>query len=112
MEQEQKEILLQDANQYNAEVLLDRAAKLLFKNKKIKINIAECEWDISEVSDKLILRIWYTANDNEVTLNVLETVFKDYTRKADETIGIIQTMPMQQKIILRLAYLLYAHRND
>lgn len=113
MDQVEKDILLQNANQYGAEFYLDKAAKLLAKNKNIKVEIEECEWDVSKVDEtKLIFKIWYNIEGNEVVLNIVEGVFSDYNRKFDADIGIKTMLDMKTKIILRLAYLLYKHRND
>ena len=112
MDQVQKDLLLQGAQEYGAEKYLEQAVKLLFKNKHIKIEIETCEWAVSEVSEKLILKIWYNADSNDVVLNILEEVFSEYIRKYDETIGIKTSLDMRSKIIVRLAYLLYKHRND
>jgi hypothetical protein len=47
-----------------------------------------------------------------VLLKVVESIFKDYQRPADAEIGIKPGMEMKHKIILRLAYVLYKHRED
>jgi len=112
MDQAQKDLLIKDAEKYKADDYLAKAVQLLFKNKKIKIEIVAHEWDISNVSDKLIFKLWYSADGHEVVLNILESVFKDYNRDADKDIGIKNDLPISTKIILRLAYLLYKHRND
>jgi hypothetical protein len=43
MTKEEKATLLQRAKQYNAEAILNEAAKLLSINKKIKVEIDDCE---------------------------------------------------------------------
>ena len=108
---EQTEIYekLQEAKKYNAEKYLAEAAKLLKRNKKIDIEITDCEWYVNEI---LIFKIIYSVDGNTVTLLVDESVFKDYQRQFDAKIGIKPEMKMEHKIILRLAYLLYTHRED
>ena len=101
---------LQEAKKYKAENYLAEAAKLLRRNKKIDIEIVDCEWFV--VANKLILKIIYSVNSYTVTLKVVESVFKDYQRQVDDKIGIKPEMKMEHKIILRLAYLLYTHRED
>ena len=112
MEQMEIDNMLQGAKKYNAEKYLAEAAKLLKCNKKIDIEIVDCEWYVSEIANKLIFKIIYSVDGNTITLLVAESVFKDYQRKVDTKIGIKPGMEMRHKIILRLAYLLYTHRED
>ena len=101
---------IQEAKKYNAEKYLAEAAKLLKRNKKIDIEIVDCEWFV--IANKLILKIIYSVNNRTVILRAVEQVFKDYQRQVDARIGIKLAMKMEYKIILRLAYLLYTHRED
>ena len=101
---------LQEAKKYKAENYLAEAAKLLRRNKKIDIEIVDCEWFV--VANRLILKIIYSVSGHAVILRVIEQVFKDYQRQVDAKIGIKPEMKMEHKIILRLAYLLYTHRED
>ena len=110
MEQTEINNMLQEAKKYDAEKYLAEAAKLLKRNKKIDIEIVDCEWFV--VANKLILKIIYSVNGHAVILRVIEQVFKDYQRQVDTKIGIKPEMKMEHKIILRLAYLLYTHRED
>ena len=110
MEQSETNDKLQEAKKYDAEKYLAEAAKLLKRNKKIDIEIVDCEWFV--VANKLMLKIIYSVNGHAVILRVIEQVFKDYQRQVDTKIGIKPEMKMEHKIILRLAYLLYRHRED
>ena len=110
MEQTEINNMLQEAKKYDAEKYLAEAAKLLKRNKKIDIEIVDCEWFV--VANKLMLKIIYSVSGHTVTLRVIEQAFKDYQRPADAKIGIKPEMKMEHKIILRLAYLLYTHRDD
>ena len=110
MDQVEIDNKIQEAKKYNAEKYLVEAAKLLKRNKKIDIEIVDCEWFV--VANKLILKIIYSVNGHAVILRVVEQVFKDYQRQVDTKIGIKPEMKMEHKIILRLAYLLYTHRGD
>ena len=110
MEQMEIDNMLQEAKKYDAEKYLAEAVKLLKRNKKIDIEIADCEWFV--VANKLILKIIYSINGHAIVLRVVESVFKDYQRQIDAKIGIKPGMEMRHKIILRLAYLLYTHRED
>ena len=110
MEQTEINNMLQEAKKYNAEKYLAEAAKLLKRNKKIDIEIVDCEWFV--IANRLILKIIYSVNGHAVILRVVEQVFKDYQRQVDTKIGIKPEMKMEHKIILRLAYLLYTHRED
>lgn len=110
MEQVEIDNMLQEAKKYKAEKYLAEAAKLLKRNKKLDIEIVDCEWFV--VANRLILKIIYSVNSYTVTLRVVEQVFKDYQRQVDAKIGIKPDMKMEHKIILRLAYLLYTHRED
>ena len=110
MEQSETNDKLQEAKKYNAEKYLAEAAKLLNRNKKIDIEIVDCEWFV--VANRLILKIIYSVNGHAIILRVIEQAFKDYQRPADAKIGIKPDMKMEHKIILRLAYLLYTHRED
>ena len=101
---------IREAKKYNAEKYLAEAAKLLKRNKKIDIEIVDCEWFV--VANKLMLKIIYSVNGHTVILRVIEPLFKDYQRPVDAKIGIKPEMKMEHKIILRLAYLLYTHRED
>ena len=110
MEQAEIDNMIQEAKKYEAEKYLAEAAKLLKRNKKIDIEIADCEWFV--VANKLILKIIYSVSGHAIILRVIEQAFKDYQRPADAKIGIKPEMKMEHKIILRLAYLLYTHRED
>ena len=110
MEQMEIDNMLQEAKKYDAEKYLAEAVKLLKRNKKIDIEIADCEWFV--VANKLILKIIYSANGHAIVLRVVESIFKDYQRQIDAKIGIKPEMKMESKIVLRLAYLLYTHRED
>ena len=110
MEQTEINNMLQEAKKYDAEKYLAEAAKLLKRNKKIDIEIVDCEWFV--VANRLILKIIYSVNGHAVILRIIEQAFKDYQRPADAKIGIKPEMKMEHKIILRLAYLLYTHRDD
>lgn len=100
----------QEAKKYEAEKYLSEAAKWLRRIKKIDIEIVDCEWFV--VANKLILKIIYSVSGYTVILKVVESVFKDHQRQVDTKIGIKPEMKMEHKIILRLAYLLYTHRED
>ena len=110
MEQAEINNMLQEAKKYDAEKYLAEAAKLLKRNKKIDIEIVDCEWFV--VANRLILKIIYSVSGHAVILRVVEQIFKDYQRQVDAKIGIKPEMKMEHKIILRLAYLLYTHRED
>ena len=112
MDQVEIDGMPQGAKEYDAEKYLAEAAKLLSRNKNIKVEIETCEWDISKTTERLLFKIWYSVDGHEVVLNLVESVFKDYQRPADEKIGIKPGMQMKHKIILRLAYVLYVHRED
>lgn len=112
MDQSEIDRILQEAEKYNAEKYLAEAAKLLSRNKKIDIEILDCEWCISQSATKPVFKILYSVDGNPIALLVAESVFKDYQRKVDAKIGIKPEMKMEHKIILRLAYLLYMHRED
>ena len=110
MEQTKIDDKIREAKKYNAEKYLAEAAKLLKRNKKIDIEVADYEWFV--IAYELTFKIIYSVNGNAVTLLVTESVFKDYQRQFDAEIGIRPEMKMEHKIILRLAYLLYTHRED
>ena len=110
MDQVEIDGMLQGAKEYDAEKYLAEAAKLLKRNKKIDIEIVDCEWFV--VANKLILKIIYSVNGHAIVLRVVESIFKDYQRQIDAKIGIKPEMKMESKIVLRLAYLLYMHRGD
>ena len=110
MEQAEIDNMIQGAKEYDAEKYLAEAIKLLRRNKKIDIETADCEWLV--IKNKLIFKIIYSVDGNTITLLVAESVFKDYQRQVDTKIGIKPEMKMEHKIILRLAYLLYTHRED
>ena len=110
MEQAEIDNMIQEAKKYEAEKYLAEAAKLLKRNKKIDIEIVDCEWFV--VANRLILKIIYSVSGHAVILRVIEQVFKDYQRQVDTKIGIKPDMKMEHKIVLRLAYLLYTHRED
>lgn len=112
MDQVEIDGMLQGAKEYDAEKYLAEAAKLLSRNKNIKVEIEDCEWYVSDITNQLVLKIWYSVDGYEVLLKVVESIFKDYQRPADEKIGIKPGMQMKHKIILRLAYVLYVHRED
>lgn len=110
MEQAEINDKLQEAKKYDAEKYLAEAVRSLRRNKKINIEIVDCEWFV--VANKLMLKIIYSVSGHTVTLRVIEQAFKDYQRPVDAKIGIKPEMKMEHKIILRLAYLLYTHRED
>lgn len=110
MEQAEIDKMLQSVKKYDAEKYLVEAVKLLRHIKKIDINIVDCEWLI--ILNKPILKIIYSIGSRTVTLRAAESLFKEYQKKVDTRIGIKPEMKMEHKIILRLAYLLYTHRDD
>ena len=101
---------LQEAKKYNAEEYLAEAVSSLRRKLKVDIKITECKWLI--VANRLILKITCLVDNRTVTLRVVESVFKDYQRQVDAKIGIKPEMKIGAKIVLRLAYLLYMHRED
>ena len=110
MDQAEIDNMIQEAKKYEAEKYLAEAAKLLKRNKKIDIEVADCEWFV--VANRLILKIICSVSGHAVILKVVESIFKDYQRQVDTKIGIKPEMKMEHKIIIRLAYLLYTHRED
>ena len=101
---------IQEARRYNAEKYLALAAEALKRNFKIDVDIRDCKWLV--VANKLILKITCLVDGRTVTIRAVESVFKDSQRQVDANIGIKPEMKRRTKIILRLAYLLYTHRND
>ena len=112
MDQIEIDNMLQRAEKYNAEKYLAEAVKLLSRNKKINVEIIDYEWYINNQMNKPIFKIIYSVGHDNIVLRILETIFKDYKRPADEIIGIKPEMEMKLKIILRLAYLLFTHKED
>ena len=110
MEQAEIDNMIQEAKKYDAEKYLAEAAKLLKRNKKVDIEIVDYEWFV--VANRLILKIIYSVSGHAIILRVIEQAFKDYQRQVDAKIGIKPEMKMESKIVLRLAYLLYTHRED
>ena len=110
MDQVEIDNKIQEAKKYNAEKYLALAVGALKRNMKVDIKIVDCEW--FAIANKLILKIIDPVNNRTVILRVVEQVFKDYQRQVDARIGIKLAMKMEYKIILRLAYLLYTHRDD
>ena len=110
MEQTEINNMIQEAKKYNAEKYLTKAVKLLERNKKINIEVADYEWFV--IAYEPIFKIIYSVDGNKITLLVVESVFRDYQRQVDTKIGIKPEMKMESKIVLRLAYLLYMHRED
>ena len=110
MEQTEIDDKIQKAKTYNVEKYLAMAVSALKRNFKVDVDIKDCKWLV--VANKPILKITCLIDNRTVTIRVLESVFKDYRRLVDDKIGIKPEMKMGSKIILRLAYLLYTHRND
>ena len=86
MEQAEINNKLQEAKKYDAEKYLAEAVRSLRRNKKIDIEIVDCEWFV--VANRLILKIIYSVSGHTVTLRVIEQAFKDYQRPVDAKIGI------------------------
>ena len=110
MDQTEIDDKIQKAKTYNVEKYLVMAVGALKRNFKVKVDIKDYKWLV--VKNKLILKITCLIDNRTVTIRVLESVFKDYRRLVDDKIGIKPEMKMGSKIILRLAYLLFMHRND
>ena len=110
MEQTEIDNKIQEAKKYDVEKYLVMAVGALKRNFKVKVDIKDYKWLV--VKNKLILKITCLIDNRTVTIRVLESVFKDYRRLVDDKIGIKPEMKMGSKIILRLAYLLFMHRND
>ena len=110
MEQTEIDDKIQEAKKYNVEKYLALAIRALKRNFKVKVDIKDYKWLV--VSNNLILKITCLIDNRTVTIRVVESVFKDYKRLVDDRIGIKPEMKMGSKIVLRLAYLLYTHRND
>ena len=100
----------QEAKKYDVEKYLALAVGALKRIFKVDVDIKDCKWLV--VANKLILKITCLVDGRTVTIRVVESVFKDYKRLVDDRIGIKPGMKMGSKIVLRLAYLLYTHRND
>ena len=101
---------IQETKKYNVEKYLAMAVRSLRHTLKVDVKITDCKWLV--VSNNLILKITCLIDNRTVTIRAVESVFKDYQRPVDARIGIKPEMKMGSKIILRLAYLLYTHRND
>ena len=112
MDQTEIDKKIQGAKKYDVNVrkYLVIAVEALKRNFKVKVDIKDYKWLV--VKNKLILKITCLIDNRTVTIRVLESVFKDYQRQVDDRIGIKPEMKMGSKIVLRLAYLLYMHRND
>lgn len=110
MEQTEIDDKIQEAKKYDAEKYLAMAVKAIKRNFKIDIDIKDCKWLV--IANKHILKITCLVDNRTVTLRVVESVFKDYQRQVDAKIGIKPEMKIGAKIVLRLAYLLYMHRED
>ena len=112
MEQTEIDDKIQKAKKYDVNVkkYLVLAVKALKHNLKVDVKITDWKWLV--VANKLILKITCLVDGRTVTIRVVESVFKDYKRLVDDNIGIKPEMKMGTKIVLRLAYLLYTHRND
>ena len=110
MDQTEIDNKIQKAKKYDAEKYLVMAVRALKRNFKVNVDIKDCKWLV--VSNKLILKITCLVDNRTVTIRVIESVFKDYQRPVDTKIGIKPEMKMESKIVLRLAYLLYMHRED
>ena len=110
MDQVEIDNKIQEAEKYNAEKYLVLAAEALKRNFKVDVKITDWKWLV--VVNKLILKITCLIDGRTVTIRVVESVFKDSQRQVDTKIGIKPEMKMESKIVLRLAYLLYTHRND
>ena len=72
MEQTEINNMLQEAKKYDAEKYLAEAAKLLKRNKKIDIEIVDCEWFV--VANRLILKIIYSVNGHAVILRIIDNL--------------------------------------
>ena len=110
MEQTEIDDKIQEAKKYDVEKYLALAVRSLRRNNKIDIEKVDYEWFV--VANKLMLKIIYSVDGRTIVLRVIEQVFKDYQRQIDAKIGIKPEMKMGSKIIIRLAYLLFTHRND
>ena len=110
MDQTEIDNKIRGAKKYNVEKYLVMAVMALKRNFKVDVDIRDCKWLV--VANKLILKITCLVDGRTVTIRVVESVFKDYKRLVDDKIGIKPEMKMGSKIVLRLAYLLYTHRND
>ena len=112
MDQTEIDNKIQKAKKYDVNVrkYLALAVKALKRNLNVDIKITDWKWLVA--ANKLILKITCLVDSRTVTIRVVESVFKDYKRLVDDRIGIKPEMKMESKIVLRLAYLLYAHRND
>ena len=112
MEQTEIDNKIQKAKKYDVNVkkYLVLAVKALKHNLNVDVKITDWKWLV--VANKLILKITCLIDNRTVTIRVVESVFKDYKRLVDDKIGIKPEMKMGSKIVLRLAYLLYTHRND
>ena len=110
MEQTEIDDKIQEAKKYDVEKYLVMAVGALKRNFKVDVDMKDYKWLV--VKNSLIFKITCLIDNRTVTIRVLESVFKDYQRQVDAKIGIKPEMKMGSKIILRLAYLLYRHRND
>ena len=110
MEQTEIDDKIQEAKKYDVKKYLAMAVMSLKRTLKVKVDIKDCKWLV--VANNLILKITCLVDGRTVTIRAVESVFKDYQRQVDASIGIKPEMKMGSKIVLRLAYLLYMHRYD
>ena len=110
MDQTKIDDKIQEAKKYNVEKYLALAVGAFKRNFKIDVDIKDCKWLVA--ANKLILKITCLVDGRTVTIRAVESIFKDSQRQVDANIGIKPEMKRITKIILRLAYLLYTHRND
>ena len=110
MEQTEIDDKIQEAKKYDVKKYLAMAVMALRRTLKVKVDIKDCKWLV--VANNLILKITCLVDGRTVTIRAVESVFKDYQRQVDAKIGIKPEMKIGAKIVLRLAYLLYMHRED
>ena len=104
---------LQGLNEkYRVEYHLKLAIDLLRRNYPIPFEILKTKWYLGLTGDPR-LEITYKAEDDyTVTVKIVDTLFTAGDHQNDKTSGADKVKDWHLKIAVRLAYILYNHRND
>ena len=109
MEEQELQILNE---KYRVTHYLKLAIDLLRRNYPIPFEILETKWYLG-LTDEPRLEITYKVDDDyTVTVKIIDSLFTAGELQVDKLSGADKVNNWPLKIAVRLAYILYNHRND
>ena len=99
---------------YKTDQFLQFACAAIKRNFNINVEIIETDWMTASDGTPCFMIIYKTSEhaDREIEIVIVGGIFMDESRRGDAEIGASKLKTQSAKIIVRLARVLYNHRND